>query len=81
MPAIAGGAAVLGLAGGVVLGRRGSHSVSANLADAAKEIGSFGERVGDLATEVRMVREGVAHSPRRSPIEVVLEGLTSRRAS
>ena len=78
-PAIAGGAVVVGLAGGIALGRRGSHSASANLAEAAKQIGHFGEKVGDLATEVRIVREGVAHSPRRSPIEVVLEGLTSRR--
>jgi hypothetical protein len=79
-PAIAGGAAVLGLAGGVALGRRSARSASANLAEAAKQIGSFGEKVGDLATEVSMVREGVANSRKRSPIEVVLEGLTARRA-
>jgi len=79
-PAIVGGAAVAGLAGGVALGRRGSRSATANMAEAAKQIGSFGEKVGDLATEVRMVREGVAHSQRRSPVEVLLEGLTSRRA-
>lgn len=90
-PAIAGGAAVAGLAGGLALAKRGSstkllgvrmpsaRATSKNLADAAKQIGSFGERVGELANEVRMVREGVAHSHRRSPVEVVLEGLTSRR--
>lgn len=78
-PMLAGGAAVIGLAGGVALGRRGNRSATANLAEAAKQIGSFGEKVGDLATEVRTVREGVAHGERRSPVEVVLEGLTSRR--
>jgi len=90
-PAIAGGAAVAGLAGGLALAKRGSstkvfgvrmpsaQATSQNLVDAAKQIGSFGERVGELANEVRMVREGVAHSHRRSPVEVVLEGLTSRR--
>ncbi len=90
-PAIAGGAAVAGLAGGLALAKRSSskkllgvrmpiaQATSKNLADAAKQIGGFGERVGELAHEVRLVREGVAHSHRRSPVEVVLEGLTSRR--
>ena len=78
-PAIAGGAAVLGLAGGVAIGRRKTNSASANLAEAARQIGTFGEKVGDLATQVSMVREGVAQGRKRSPIEVVLEGLTSRR--
>jgi hypothetical protein len=93
-PAIAGGAAVAGLAGGLALAGRGSHrkllgvplptatktqATSRNLAEAAKQIGSFGERVGELATEVRMVREGAAQDHSPSPIEVVLQGLTSRR--
>lgn len=93
-PAIASGAAVAGLVGGLALSRGGSRpkvlgkrlpsslgaqATSQNLADAAKQIGSFGERIGELANEVRLVREGVAHSQRRSPVEVVLEGLTSRR--
>ncbi len=92
--AIAGGAAAAGLAGGLLLAQRSSRkkvmgvalpsvtgpkATSKNLAEAAKQVGSFGERVGELATEVRMIREGVAHSQKRSPIEVVLEGLTSRR--
>ncbi len=94
-PAIAAGAAAAGLAGGIALTGRGSRkkvlgvrvpaggaaqSTSQNLAEAAKQIGSFGERVGELANEVRMVREGVAQSRTRSPIEVVLQGLTSRRS-
>ncbi len=55
-----------------------AQTASKNLADAAKHVGSFGERIGDLATEVRLVREGVANTHKRSPIEVVLQGLTSR---
>jgi len=93
-PAIAGGAAVAGLAGGLALAGRGSRkkllgvplptamgtqATSRNLAEAAKQIGSFGERIGELAAEVRMVREGAAQDHGRSPIEVVLQGLTSRR--
>jgi hypothetical protein len=93
VPAIAGGAAVAGLAGGIALSRRApgkkvlgvrmgtgtARAASESLADAAKEIGTFGERVGELANEIRVVREGVSDRHARSPIEVVLEGLTARR--
>jgi hypothetical protein len=51
------------------------------MADAAKNVGSFGEGMGSLAAEVRKVREGVAEEGAqggRSPIEVVLRALTSR---
>jgi hypothetical protein len=96
-PALAAGVGLAGLAGGVVLAGRnsrkrvlgvpmptksGAQAVSKNLADAAKNIGSFGEGMGSLAAEVRKVREGVAGGDaekRRSPIEVVLQGLTRRR--
>jgi hypothetical protein len=92
-PAIAGGAAVAGLVGGIALSRRapgkkvlgvrlgggGARAASESLADAAREIGTFGERVGELANEIRVVREGVSDRHARSPIEVVLEGLTTRR--
>ena len=90
-PVIAGGAALAGLAGGLVLAKRGTsrkvlgvrvpsaQTTSNNLAEAAKQVGGFGERVGELANEVRLVREGIAHRASRSPVEVVLEGLTSRR--
>jgi hypothetical protein len=61
----------------LALGPRGA--ASENLANAAKEIGAFGEHVGELANEIRVVREGVADRHSRSPIEVVLEGLTTRR--
>jgi hypothetical protein len=93
-PAIATGAAVAGLAGGLALARAGSRkrllgvplptanatqAMSRNLGEAAKQVGSFGEHVGELANEIRMVREGAAQANSRSPIEVVLQGLTSRR--
>jgi hypothetical protein len=58
-----------------------TQPVSRNLADAARSLGNFGEGIGSLAAEVRQVREGVADggdARRRSPIEVVLQGLTKR---
>jgi hypothetical protein len=75
VPALAAGAGLAGLAGGVALATRSSrsrilgiqmpsgtaaHAVSRNLADAAKSVGDFGEGMGSLAAEIRRVREGVA---------------------
>ena len=51
-----------------------------DLAKAAGDVGSAGRQVGELADEVRRVREQLESSRGRSPIEVVLQGLTSRRA-
>lgn len=51
---------------------------SHDLAKAAKEVGQFGVDVGQLASELRRNREAADGSKRRSPIEVVLQGLTSR---
>jgi hypothetical protein len=57
--------------------------VSRHIAEATKNVGTFGEGMGSLAAEIRTVREGVAGADsagkRRSPIEVVLQGLTNRR--
>jgi hypothetical protein len=95
-PALAAGAGLAGLAGGLALAHRTTQkrilgvpmpnggtaqAVSENLAEAAKNVGSFGEGMGSLAAEIRRVREGVAMAgePKRSPIEVVLQGLTRRR--
>ena len=94
-PAIIGSAALAGLVGGWALARNGrprrvlgvklpgsvppGGAATQNVVEAAKQVGLFGERVGELAHEVRLVREGIAHSRSRSPVEVVLEGLTSRR--
>jgi hypothetical protein len=98
VPALAVSAGLVGLAGGMALTARnsrkrilgmpmatksGTQAVSKNLADAAKNVGRFGEGMGSLAAEVRRAREGLAAEgnteKRPSPIEVVLQGLTRRR--
>ncbi len=52
---------------------------SRDVARAAKEVGSFGQNVGELATELRHAREESGNGKHRSPVEVVLDGLTARR--
>ena len=95
VPLLAGGAALAAGAGGLALGARQSHRKSGlgavgsrlggvsskDLAKAARKVGDVGAQVGEVALEVRRAREstngnGKAH---RSPIEVVLQGLTQRR--
>jgi hypothetical protein len=105
-PALASGAALVGLAGGLAIaGRGGRRRVLGvpvprsqrplvkvavprrtrtrvrrkDLVKAAGEVGSVGRQVGELASEVRLVREQREQNRRRSPVEVVLEGLTARR--
>jgi hypothetical protein len=87
VPLLAGGAALAGAAGGLALGARQAHHHnglggirSKDLARAARKAGDVGAQVGEIALEVRRAREskngnGGTH---RSPIEVVLQGLTSR---
>jgi len=96
VPLLAGGAAVAGTVGGLVLGasRSGDKVLgiklpkskrvklrSRDFSKAAKEVGRFGENVGELTTELRRAREGLAggDGKQSSPIEVLLSGLTSRR--
>ena len=54
---------------------------SKDLSKVAKEVGRFGENVGELTAELKHAREGLANgeSKHNSPIEVLLHGLTSRR--
>jgi hypothetical protein len=53
---------------------------SRDVASATRELGTFGQHVGELATELRHVREDANPSGKhRSPVEVVLDGLTARR--
>jgi hypothetical protein len=94
---LAGGAAVAGTVGGLVLGasRSGDKVLGVKLpgsrakrvklrsrdfSRAAKEVGRFGENVGELTTELRRAREGLANGDGKqtSPIEVLLSSLTSR---
>jgi hypothetical protein len=95
VPLMAGGAALAGAAGGLALGmhqgrRRGGIAAprrpqvkvnSHDLARAAKEVGTFGAQMGHLASELQRNREAAnGGSKHRSPLEVVLEGLTARRS-
>lgn len=96
LPLLAGGVALAGTVGGVVLGATGSGGKvlgvrlpqskrarvrSTDFAKAAKELGRFGESVGDLTMELRKAREGLANGSGKhdSPIEVLLKGLTHTR--
>ena len=95
VPLVAGGAALAGAAGGLALGarqaRRGRGMAiarrpqlkvsSRDLARAAKEVGTFGAQMGHLASELQRTREAAnGGRQHRSPVEVVLEGLTARRS-
>jgi hypothetical protein len=87
VPLVAGGAALAAGAGGLALGAHQAHRKNGlggvsgkDLAKAARKAGDVGAQIGEVALEVRRAREssnghGRAH---RSPIEVVLQGLTSR---
>jgi hypothetical protein len=55
------------------------RAVTKDLLKAAGQVGSVGRQVGELATEVRMVRQNMEVPRRRSPVEVVLDGLTARK--
>jgi hypothetical protein len=86
VPLVAGGAAIAGAAGGFALAasrrsrRRAIQIKPGDLAKAAKEVGNFGAQMGELATELQRARESAAaNGQHRSPIEVVLQGLTARR--
>lgn len=95
LPLVAGGAAFAGAAGGLALAsskqarksRLGKAMMrrpkvkldSKDVAKAAKEVGNFGTQVGELATELQRARESADGKKHRSPIEVVLQGLTARR--
>jgi hypothetical protein len=81
VPLLAGGAALAGAAGGMALGaRQARRHQHGDFSRAAKEVGSFGAQVGRLASELHQAREAVSNGGRRSPVEVVLEGLTARRS-
>jgi hypothetical protein len=87
VPLLAGGAALAGAAGGIAIGaaqakrHRGLKGLrSDDVVKAAKKAGDFGARMGEIAFEVRRARENTnGHAQtRRSPVEVVLQGLTAR---
>jgi hypothetical protein len=87
VPLLAGGAALAGAAGGIAIGAhqaRRHRGIAARvkpdgIAKAAKRVGTFGVRMGQIANELQHARED-SNGHSRSPVEVVLEGLTTRRA-
>jgi hypothetical protein len=94
VPAVAGGAALAGLVGGMAIARGGRRKVlgvpvpgtrrplvkiKAGRGKGAKQMLKTGQQVADLAIEVRQARRQLAPDRKRSPIEVVLDGLTARR--
>jgi len=84
VPLLAGGAALAGVAGGAALGahqarrHRGVAGVrSEDLGKAARKVGDFGAQMGEVALELRRARQA-SNGKGRSPVEVVLDGLTAR---
>jgi hypothetical protein len=70
---------------GIFSSRGTGRATTKGLGEAAKNIGVLAERTGKVAQQVRVASEAIGEgsAPRksRSPIEVVLDGLTSRRQS
>jgi hypothetical protein len=93
VPAVAGGAALAGLVGGMALARGGRRRVLGvpvpgtrrplvkinGRGSSTKQLMKTGRQMAELAVEVRQARQQLATDRRRSPIEVVLDGLTARR--
>jgi hypothetical protein len=89
-PAIAAGAALAGLAAGAALASRsrpvfgllngagGRRGTAGTLLRASQQLNSATCSLNDLAGEIRKVRELAQAGQNRSPIEVVLQGLTRR---
>ncbi len=81
IPLVAGGAALAGAAGGAMLGARQARRHRRGFGKAARTAGTLGIQMGHLASELQRNREATnGNSQHRSPLEVVLEGLTSRRS-
>jgi hypothetical protein len=94
VPALAGGAALAGLAGGMAMQSKrdskrkvlgipvgnGAGDVGKNLADAGQSVGRVSENLGQFAAEMRKTREAIdSRAKHRSPVEVLLQALTARR--
>lgn len=95
VPLLAGGAVIAGAAGGAALASRQAHHHRHNglaravrkidsddVAKAARRVGDVSARVGRFAADFQRAREssnGSGNGRHRSPVEVVLQGLTARR--
>jgi hypothetical protein len=82
-PLVAAGAAAAGLAGGLAigsrLGRRRSRTHA--LADGLRRVAATANKASGTADDVRQLREQLESLNRRSPVEVLLDGLTHRRGA
>jgi hypothetical protein len=67
---------------GIPMGRKSNLALTAEaLAKLARELGVATNQVSGTANEVRQVREQLDRVNRRSPVEVLLDGLTHRRGA
>jgi hypothetical protein len=67
---------------GVPVGRKnGVVRTAKALGQVARELSSASNQVSTATDEVRQVREELEKTTRRSPIEVLLDGLTHRRGA
>jgi len=75
------------LAGGFALGSRkawrrgGSARAARALGQLARELGSLTGQVASVAEDGRELRQQLEQLNRRSPVEVLLDGLTHRRGA
>jgi hypothetical protein len=82
-PLLAAGAAAAGLAGGLALGSKlgRKQSRAHALAEGLKRAVDTVEKASVTANDVRLLREQLESLNRRSPVEVLLDGLTHRRGA
>jgi hypothetical protein len=85
-PALTAGAAVAGVAGGFALGSwraskapRGMSKVARAAGQLAQQLGSLTNEVASTGEDVRELQQLLRQANRRSPVEVLLDGLTHRR--
>lgn len=86
-PAVAAGAAVAGLAGGLVVGSRlgtgtglfvRRRSTTALALAGARRLAKTVVKASRTADDIHAIRDQLEQANKRSPIEVVLDGLTHR---
>ena len=89
VPALAAGATLAGVAAGFAVGARKGNGLGGlrplthrggarDVLRAARGVETAACQVGDLARELRLLRHEALEAQKRSPIEVVLQGLTRR---
>ncbi len=82
-----------GLAGGLVLGARAKpsgalkvlggrrHGTARAVAKGARRAAMAAGRASSTADDIRAIRQQLEHLNRRSPVEILLDGLTHRRGA